>query len=118
MNKFIKITKLLLRNPIWASSIEYIPRIKSVDGVRSSYSDGKSITLMGVVRKISKNLIDNVNIMPTDLEICIDSETLQTKPSKSDQILIDKQRYKIIDIYELGIIDNKPSAFQIILRLA
>ena len=118
MNNFIKITKMLLRNPIWASKITYIPRTKSINGVRSSFEDGTSVSLTGVVRKISKNLIDNVNILPTDIEICIDSATLQQAPTKTDQFDIDNKRYKVVDIYELGIIDNKPSAYQIILRLA
>lgn len=79
MNAFLKVTNLLLKNPMWASSITYIPRINSGSAVRTVYTDGESKTFLGVVRRINKNLYKDEQILPTDSSIVVDRQHFRCK---------------------------------------
>lgn len=118
MNKFKNLAGKLLKNPLWSSKIVYnqvemqdmglaVPKRKVITN---------SIEMLCVIRSVSKNLIDNEKILNTDSSFVIDSLTLI--PNKEDLIEVDEKTYKIVTIIPLGILDNEPTAYEIVMRLA
>lgn len=116
MNKFKLLAKKLLGNSLWNSEFTLIPRVKIKNGINNSYEELEPIVFKGVVGIIDKNLIDNINIFTTDEVIYIDS--LTTVPKIDDIIIILDKKYKIIKISPLGVLNNDPALYQIVIRLA
>lgn len=116
MNKFQHLTKKLIQNSLWCSTLTYIPRTTIKTGVQNTYVEGQSIELKTVVSNVDKNLIDNVNILSTDLQFVVDKLSL-SNPTIIDLVEYNNQTYKIIQIKPLGILNNDPVGFQIIIRL-
>lgn len=77
MNKFTKLAKTLIQNKLWCSKIQYVKRKYRVDKLTSHCYETETIYFTGVIKSVSKNLIDNVNILRTDTSIVIDSITLR-----------------------------------------
>lgn len=117
MNKFSKITKKLINNPLWCNQITYIPRIKVVDGVSYTYQEQQSIELKVVITQIDKNLIDNTNILPTDLSFVVAKLDL-SNPTIDDYIIYNEKKYKIVQINEIGVLNNESVGYTLIIRLA
>jgi len=117
MNKFKKLTNKLLNIPLWSSTLTYIPRITNKVGPNNSFLEGESKTFSAVVTSVNKNIVDNTNILLTDLTLIVDSLTIEA-PSKNDLIIYNDKTYNIVQIKPLGILNNDPVGFQIIMRLA
>lgn len=117
MNKFSKLTQKLVNNSLWCSTITYIPRTKIVNGVNYTYEEQQSIDLKVVITQIDKNLIDNTNILPTDLTFVVAKLDLPN-PTIDDYVIYNDKKYKIVNIRELGILNNEPVGYSLIIRLA
>lgn len=119
MNKFKNLASKLIKNKLWCSEISYIVTSRDEStrpGFPTSWLVSKRIALKVVIKSVSKNLVDNVNIFNTDSSIVIDATTLIPKPQ--DYIVIKTQRWKIVAIIPLGVMDNEPTAYEIVMRLA
>ena len=117
MNKFQTLAKNLLKNPLWSSDIQYIPIISTKNGIKNTFSQGTSINCKGVISSVSKDLIDGINVLTTDISCIVSSLDIQT-PSKNDLIKINDKKYKIVIIKQLGFLNNTTTVFEFIIRLA
>lgn len=115
---FIKLAKTLIQNKMWASQIEYFKRERIQNGISFTYKDNGSLTFTVVIRSVSKALVDNVNILNTDVSIVLDAISLNASPTIDDLINIDGSTYKIVQIKPLGTLNNQPVAYELIIRLA
>lgn len=70
----------------------------------------------GFVKRVSSNLVDNVNIFNTDLDVIFSAEILV--PSTKDLVSFAGNTYKIISVLPLGILDNETTLYELIVRLA
>ena len=121
MNKFKNLTSKLIQNKLWANRIRYIKmEYEEVDlGMPQNLIIDEVIEIFGIVKNVSKNLVDNVNIFTTDASIVIDVKTLGRAPSKQDLVVINAdEEWKIIAINALGMMDNEPAAYEIVIRVA
>jgi hypothetical protein len=118
MNKFKNLAGKLLKNPLWSSKIKYYQVEMQKTGIAMPEKPliKNVVDILCVIGSVSKNLVDNEKIFNTDSSIVIDSLTLV--PSKYDFVEINNERYKIVAIMPLGIMDNEPTAFEIVLRVA
>lgn len=118
MNKFKKLASKLIQNKLWCSEIVYVITEKEENGPGLPVTWGEiSRKLMNVVIKsVSKNLVDNVNIFNTDSSFVLDAITIT--PKKEDYIVIKGETYKIVAITPLGTMSNEPTAYEIVMRLA
>lgn len=118
MNKFKNLAKKLIQNPLWTNKITFYQiELKDNGVVKPKEKIIKNkIEMMCVISKVSKNLVDNEKIFNTDQAITIDSITLI--PNKEDIIEINGIKYKIVMINPLGLLDNEPTAYEIIMRQA
>jgi hypothetical protein len=118
MNKFLKLTQLLVRNKLWFSELEYF-KIKTITNVISDQAEIEfSTKLKVVVKTVDKSFIDNVNILSTDLSFVIDFASLNFEPKTGDLVKLNETKYKVILCKPLGIINNTPTAMEIVIRLA
>lgn len=118
MNKFKNLANKLIKNSLWCSEIVYVVTQEESDGpgLPVTYGDISRKLLKVVIKKVSKNLVDNVNVFSTDKSMVIDALTVV--PKKQDYVEIAAEKYKIVSIYPLGIMSNEPTAYELILRLA
>lgn len=115
---FIKLAKTLIQNKMWASQIEYFKRERIPNGISFTYKDNGTLKFTVVIRSVSKALVDNVNILNTDVSIVLDAISLNASPTIDDLININGSTYKIVQIKPLGTLNNKPVAYELIIRLA
>lgn len=118
MNKFKSLANKLISNSLWCSNITYKMYQKIRNQLTQTIVLRKSVDMKVVVKSVNHNLVDNVNIFTSDKSIVIDNTTLQRNPSKYDIVIINQQQHKIVGIYPLGTLNNQPTAYQIILRIA
>lgn len=116
-NKFQKITQKLVNNSLWCSTITYIPRISVKNGLENTFEEQESITLKVVVTSVDKNLVDNTNILPTDLQFLVDNLSLP-EPKITDLVKFNDKLYKIVQIIPIGVLNNISIAYKLIIRLA
>ena len=118
MNKFKNLASKLLKNKLWCSNITYIITQKESHGpgMPVYYGESSRITMKVVIKNVSKNLVDNVNIFNTDSSFVMDAMTLT--PKQQDKILIEENTWKIVSIIPLGTLSNEPTAYEIVMRLA
>ena len=117
MNKFQKLTQKLINMPLWTTSITYIPRSVEKDGLVNTFIENTPINLNIVLKSLDKSLIDNTYIFPTDLTFVVDKLSIGN-PTKNDLIIYNNQTYKIVEIHELGVLNNEQVGYEIIIRLA
>ena len=117
MNKFQHLTKKLIQNSLWCSTLTYIPRTCIKNGIENTFINGTSIELKVVVSNINKNLVDNINLFNTDLTFIVDKLSLQN-PSKYDLIQYNGETYKIVELKPIGILNNEPVGWSLIIRLS
>lgn len=118
MNKFKKLAANLIKNKLWCSKIFYKKteaKSKGV-GLPVEYVDIETISLNVVIRNVSKNLIDNVNIFSTDKSFVVDALTII--PKAEDYVIINNIKHKIVYIQPLGELSNEPTAYEITMRVA
>lgn len=118
MNKFKNLASKLIKNKLWCSSLTYVitKRESSGPGLPSDIIDDSSFTLNAVIKSVSKSLIDNVLIFNSDMSFVIDS--ISVTPKKDDYIIISGNKWKIVMITPLGLLNNEPTAYELIIRLA
>lgn len=117
MNKFQKLTQKLINMPLWTTSITYIPRSIEKDGLTNKFVENTPINLNIVLTKLDKSLIDNTYTLPTDLSFVVDKLSVGI-PTKNDLIIYNNQTYKIIQIRELGVLNNDPIGYELIIRMS
>lgn len=128
MNKLKKLAGRLIENKLWASKIVYVVTMEEdADGIGlpKKWGDYSRLTWNVIIKKVSKNLVDNEKILNTDESIVISNSTyfvdgVETPliPKVQDYIVRDLKKYKIVAIFPLGILDNDPTAYEIVMRLA
>lgn len=118
MNRFKKLASRLLQNKLWCSEIIYVVTQPEQDGpgLPIVYGDISRKMMKVIIKSVSKNLVDNVNILNTDSSFTIDVGTLIPKPQ--DYIVIGQDEWKIVAIIPLGIINNEPTLHEVVMRLA
>lgn len=119
MNKFKKLAANLIKNKLWCSEITYVVTEKveaEKVGMPIQYVDSTEIQIKVVIKNVSKNLIDNINVLNTDKSFVLDALTVV--PKIQDYIILDGKRHKIVTINPLGTLDNEATAYEIVMRLA
>lgn len=117
MNKFSKLTQKLVNNSLWCSTITYIPRSIEKDGLVNTFIENTPINLNIVLKSLDKSLIDNTYVFPTDLSFVVDKLSIGN-PTKNDLIIYNNQTYKIVEIHELGVLNNEPIGYELIIRMS
>lgn len=117
MNKFLKLTQTLIKNKLWASEVEFY-KVKLIGEV----SPVKEITfvskLVSVIKNVDKSLVDGINVLNTDYSLVIDALSLNVIPETNDILKLNGESYKIIYCKPLGILENQPTAYELVFRLA
>lgn len=118
MNKFKKLASKLIQNTLWCSEIIYVVTEKEEigPGLPAAWAEASRSTMKVVIKSVSKNLVDNVNIFNTDSSFVMDATSIV--PKKEDRIIINEDTWKIVSLIPLGTMSNEPTAFEIIMRLA
>lgn len=118
MNKFKKLASKLIQNKLWCSEIVYVITEKEENGpgLPISWVEISRKVMKVVIKSVSKNLVDNVNIFNTDSSFVMDATSLS--PKKEDYIVIKGETWKIVSIIPLGTMSNEPTAYEIVMRLA
>lgn len=118
MNKFKNLTAKLIKNTLWSSNIIYVVTQEEDNGIGlpKSWGDISRLSMKAIVKKVSKNLVDNEKIVNTDESFIIDA--LSFVPKIQDKIERGEATYKIVAIFPLGILSDEPTAYEIVARLA
>lgn len=118
MNKFKKLASKLIQNKLWCSEIIYVVTEKEENGpgLPVTWGDISRKLMKVVIKSVSKNLVDNVNIFNTDSSFVMDATSIT--PKKEDRIVINGDTWKIVSIIPLGMMSNEPTAYEIVMRLA
>lgn len=118
MNKFKNLSSKLIKNQLWCSEIEYIvtEKVASSPGLPISYAPSTTISLKVIIKSVSKNLVDNVKVFSSDSSFVMDALTLV--PKIQDYVIISSKKWKIVSINPLGILNNEPTAFELVIRQA
>lgn len=118
MNKFKKLASKLIQNKLWCSEIIYVVTEKEENGpgLPVTWGEASRKTMNVVIKSVSKNLVDNVDIFNTDSSFVMDATSIV--PKKEDKIEIKGDTWKIVAIIPLGTMSNEPTAFEIVMRLA